>query len=331
MKSLLFNLVILTSCFAFSAEKKYTINWILAHEPARVFLRAANEFKGLIEERSKGEIEVNIITQSQYSKSKYPDPLTAFNLVANGELQMSQIYTTYLGKYNSKFWILDLPFLFENHQHATQVLDGAIGGKILAGLDTSAVKGLAFTYSGGFRIVPTSKAPLNTAAAFKGMKIGVTQYGPVAKAYLKELGAIPVQTADAVINSSGSADGFETTYARLDGIGDVKMKYLNETHHTLFLTSIVINSKFLNSLPAKYQDLILATTKDVAVTERLESIKDGESVKNKFVTDKNLKVVLMPAEETEKMKAASQVIYKKYAKMYGKELVEEIKLASQAK
>jgi len=327
IKTIISLLVVLFSVSTFAAEAKYRIKWILAHEPARVFLKAANEFSEKIKSKSNGEIIVEIVNPENTQDEKYKnmDVKTAFELVQKGELQMSQTYTTYLGNYDKQMWILDLPFLFKNHDHASKVLDGKIGKKILAGLSAADVQGLAFTYSGGYRIIPSQSKPLNTAADFEGQKIAVTADSPVAQSYLKELKAEPVPVSDATLSDGKMGDAFETTYARLSDKKHTQMKYLNETEHTLFLTSILINKKFFDSLPKKYQKLISETALEVARFERAESLKDNEKTKERFINEFDLKLVNMKPQEVEKMKKAAQPVYEKFSKILDAQIIAEIK------
>lgn len=329
MKNFLLLAILTFAVNAFSNQKaKYEIKWILAHEPARVFEKAAQEFAQRIEKKSNGEIAVQIIHTGTDSKYKGTNVKTAFDLVQSGELQMSQTYSTFLGNYHKDMWILDLPFLFKSHEHASKVLDGTIGKQILAGLEKSNIHGLAFTYSGGFRIIPTQNKPLDSIAAFAGQKIGVAADSPVAQAYLRQLKAVPVMVNDVVVSGSDSSDGFETTYARLNNVNAVKMKYLNETEHTLFLTSILINKEFYNKLPSKLQKLVNETAIEVANLERAESIKDNLNSRKDFVEKQKMQVVTMDASEAKKMKEAADPVYKAFSKVLDQKIVKQIQASA---
>ena len=50
--------------------KPLTIRWVLAHEPIDLFLRAANRFSKEIIEKTNGQIQIEVMTISQY-ESKY--------------------------------------------------------------------------------------------------------------------------------------------------------------------------------------------------------------------------------------------------------------------
>jgi TRAP-type C4-dicarboxylate transport system substrate-binding protein len=72
---------------------------------------------------------------------------------------MSQMYTTWLAeKIDPDMLALEMPFIFEDHDHATRVLEGEVGETLLDKItEKSNVRGMAFTYSGGFRNVITNK------------------------------------------------------------------------------------------------------------------------------------------------------------------------------
>jgi len=89
------------------------------------------------------------------------------DLMEQGKIEMSQMYTTWLAeKYEHDLLALDMPFIFEDHAHATRVLEGEVGETLLNKItESSNTRGLAFTYSGGFRNVIVSKK----VSALKGL------------------------------------------------------------------------------------------------------------------------------------------------------------------
>jgi TRAP-type C4-dicarboxylate transport system substrate-binding protein len=144
--------------------KTTTIRWVIAHEPLDLFERAAKDFQDFLNGAQTAEqIEVEVMTLSQYSE-KYNDGVAVtkhdlLDLMEEGKIEMSQMYTTWLAEqYDQDFLALDMPFIFENHDHATRVLEGEVGEFLLDKItEKSNVRGLAFTYSGGFRNVISSK------------------------------------------------------------------------------------------------------------------------------------------------------------------------------
>jgi hypothetical protein len=91
------------------AKAEFKVRWLLAHEPVRVFERAAKQFKNEVESASQGKIEVEVLTVSEY-KAKYgiEKKFVADNIINDvallkaGGIEMTQTYTTELGHFESK-------------------------------------------------------------------------------------------------------------------------------------------------------------------------------------------------------------------------------------
>ena len=139
--------------------KPIHIKWVLAHEPIDIFIRAAEKFAEVVEARAPGQFEIEVLTLSEYAdKYNHGERITKHNLLDlmdSGAIEMSQMYTYVLSKYNNDLDALDLPFLFRDHDHAARVFESDIGEGLLDGYTrNSNIRGMAFTYSGGFMNMP---------------------------------------------------------------------------------------------------------------------------------------------------------------------------------
>lgn len=311
-----------------------TIRWVIAHEPIDLFLRAANRFSKQVREQTNGALDIEVLSLTDYAK-KYNDGKKVtkhdlLQLMEDGVVEMSQMYTTWLGHYNKDMFVLDLPFLFRDHQHADTVLEGDIGEYLLKGLEqNSAVRGLAFTYSGGFRIVPAQEE-YATVEAFKGAKIR-TSRSPVAVDTFLAVGAEPVDTVELEeMNDaarSGVIEAGESTFVRVFPLEqDKAFSVVNDTAHSLFLTSIIIATKFWDTLDAETQAIMKDAALNAARIERRESVEDVASIIEQC-KEKNIPVVTMSQEETTKFKQATEVVYDKYSNFFSNDLINKIKLA----
>lgn len=311
------------------SSAKFKIRWVLAHEPVAVFERAAKSFKSELEKTSHGEIEVEILTIKDFAQ-KYKggvefSPYEVFNKLKDGDFEMSQTYTTVLGKQNPKMWVLDLPFLFRDHEHATKVLEGPIGQRLMAGMLDQNVRGLTFTYSGGFRVIPTVDRELRTPEDFKGLMVNVSG-SPVASSIFETLGAHPIQLTKSeseVSLQKGTVDALETTYVRYTPEQRKAAPILNETHHSLFLTGVIISEAFYQKLPVGYQDAIRKAALQAGRDERAESISDGNQIRATLEKD-GVKLVAMTATETERLKVALSPVVEKYRDFFGADLIASI-------
>ena len=314
-----------------------TIRWVLAHEPIELFLRAAKKFQASMEAIAPGALNIEILTLSEYSE-KYNNGETVtkhdlLDLMAEGKLEVSQMYTSTLGrKHNKDLWALDLPFLFRDHDHATNVFEGPIGESLLDGLadpakgEKGGVKGLAFTYSGGFRNIPAN-AEIHKIEDFKGLELRCNK-SPIATETLAAVGATPIGLELEQINEgvqTGKIVGGESTYPRFFGLKQNEcMSTINDTSHSLFLTSIIVSEGFWNGLDADLQAKIKDASFDAARAERVWSVEDIDLVKS-ACEDENINVVTMSDEEKSRFKEKTAYIYDKYAHMFPEGLVDSIK------
>lgn len=308
------------------------IRWVIAHEPIDLFLRAAERFRSEVLEKTNGELDIEILSLTEYSeKYNNGEKVTKHDLLRlmeEGVVEASQMYTTWLGEWNKDMWALDMPFLFRDHQHADTVLEGEIGKYILNGLqESSPVKGLAFTYSGGYRVIPASKE-LDTVEAFRGMKIR-TSKSPVAADTFEAIGAEVINTVELEemneAHKDGVIEGGESTYVRVLPLEQAKtFGTVNDTAHSLFLTSIIVGKEFWKTLDEATQKIMHDAALDAARLERRESVEQIDGIIEEC-KEKEVNIVTMSEVERAKFKEATSPLYKKYENFFSSDLVEQIK------
>lgn len=313
-----------------------TIRWVLAHEPQDIFLRAAEKFADQVYQASNGELAVEILSLGEYSE-KYNNGVTVFypdliKYMNEGKLEMTQMYTHALGRHSSWFRALDLPFLFTDDNHASRVLDGPIGQKILNTLHnkpgTKNVKGLSFTYSGGFTVISTNRA-IRSVEDLQGLKVRVP-HSPVIQDYFEALGMEPVMLELSEIHSalvSNKIDAAEITYKRLYGANaQDHTDSILHSNHNMFLTSILVSQDFWSGLSENLQQVIAQSALVSAQYEREDSIKD-DLVHRQLCLDNGINVTDPDAEIQKQFRDRATMIYNKYTPMFGQTFIDKIKSA----
>lgn len=312
------------------------VRWVLAHEPIELFLRAARKFAALMEQLAPGELDVEILTLSEYSeKYNAGEPVTKHDLLRlmkEGKCEMSQMYTSTLGReHNTDMRILDMPFLFRDHDHAKWVLEGEIGNELLKGLDEESkghrsVKGLAFTYSGGFRMIPANKE-IHKIEDFQGLPLRCNN-SDIAKETLKAVGAVPVPIELEQINEGvqdGDIVGGESTYPRFFGLKQNEhMNTINDAEHSLFLTTIIVEKEFWRTLSKELRTSIREASREAARAERVWSVEDIDIVKSKC-QEESINVVTMSDAERARFKDATAYLYDKFADTLPEGMVDRIR------
>lgn len=317
--------------------KTTKIRWVIAHEPLSLFYRAAKDFERYLNEHQQAEqIEIEIMTLSEYSQ-KYNDGVVVtkhdlLDLMEAGKLEMSQMYTTWLAEhYDYDFLAFEMPYLFRDHDHAYRVLEGDIGETLLNRLtEKSNVRGLAYTYSGGFRCMGVNKA-VSTLADLTGETLRSNR-NPVGQAVVRVLsgGVDPFvceteEAADYI--KEGKCNGNDTVYSRIYPLGQNEaMKSVVDSKHALFLTTMIITDSFWHSL----SDEVRACIKDAAIRagrrERDTTIEDGQMARRQLEND-GIVVYDPSAAEFEELKQKMQVVYDKFENTFPDNMIEKIRQA----
>jgi TRAP-type C4-dicarboxylate transport system substrate-binding protein len=311
-------------------EQKH-VKWVIAHEPIGLFLKVADSFAKEVNEQTGGKFNIEVLSLSDYA-AKYNDGKKVtkddlMHLVDTGAIEMSHIYTTWLADYNKDLHALDLPFLFRDHDHADAVLEGSIGTELLAGVSKqSNIKAMSFTYSGGYRVVPANFRA-DTVESWQGRAVR-TSRSPVAVDTFKLLGAEPKEhIALEEMNAAakaGQIEAGESTYVRVFPLQQNEaFAVVNDTAHSLFLTSIIVNQDFFKQFDQETQEIMATAAFNAARKERRESVADIPNILAECAA-KGVEVVRMSETEQKKFKEVTSSVYEKFAEYFTKGLVQSI-------
>jgi len=307
------------------------VSWVIAHEPVHLFVRTARAFADEIEKTSKGKLIVEILTVEDYLKKDDKAYLDShgnlsidsiFNALEDGRVAMSQTITSSFGWINKNFLALDLPFLFKDHDHVTSVMEGSVGRELCESLsERSGMKGLAFTYSGGYRIIGSNR-PIDTLTALQQSSVRIGP-NPVNYVTMKALGANPKQLRQVGygydVIEQGSTDVTETTYLRFKGT------HILKTQHNMYMTTIAVSTKFWNELDAETQELFQAAAVKAAQIERQWSIEDCDKFERECA-ENGVEIHELTASEREQFKDMTKSVYTDAEEWFSPGLVEKLKM-----
>ena len=312
--------------------KPIHIKWVLAHEPIDIFIRAAEKFSEVIEHRAPGQFKIEVLTLSQYAdKYNHGEPITKHNLLDlmdAGAIEMSQMYTYVLSKYNYDLDALDLPFLFRDHDHAARVFEGPIGENLLDGYTkNSNIKGMAFTYSGGFMNMPVNRK-ISSLSDMAGVRVRVSN-SPVAAATWAALGAKPV-AMDVELVAQGIREGKieagESSWPRIYACEQNQVAAaILEPNHRLLLTNIIVNKNFLANLTEQQQEIMKQAALEAGRYERAVAVAEVEPTKSRCQQD-GIPVVGLSAQDQQLFRDKSQQVYDEFTNTFSPGLVDSIRL-----
>jgi len=283
--------------------------------------RAADYFKKLVEERSKGRVKVEVYPNSQLYKDG--EELEALQL---GAVQMLAPTVSKFGPLGIReFEVFDLPYIFDGYNDVHQVTNGPIGAALLAKLESKGIVGLAY-WDNGFKPLSANK-PLRKPEDVKGLKMRI-QSSKVLDAEMRALGALPQVMALSEVYQglqTGVIDGTENVMSNFytQKMNEVQ-KYVTLTDHGYIGYAVIANKKFWDSLPPDIRAILEGAMKeatkfgnDIAKQENDDAI---EAVRKTGKTQ----VIVLTAEEKRPWK---KVLVKVHAEMegrIGKQLLQDI-------
>ena len=310
------------------------IKWLIAHEPVHLFLRTAEAFAEEVRQSTNGAIDIEILTATEYAEKHNngtrENPMVYMD---QGKIEMSQLHISQLWKWNvPAFMALELPFLFKDHDHATRVLEGEIGQAMLSELkEKSPARGLAFTYSGGFRIV-ASDEEIKSLADFKNLSF-YTGTNPIGIDTIEAIGGQPdphaIEDYWAAVHAEGDQhDAVDTTVPRLLAtVNKTNKRFVTDTKHSLFLTSIIVSEAWWSSLSEDLQAKLSQAAINAARLERKWSVEDSEQLAKADPAETGVTYKELSAEEMAKFEALTAPLYAKYDSVFLPGLVDNIRKA----
>ena len=145
--------------------------------------QAAEYFKKLVEERSKGEMVVEV-----YPNSSLFDDKDVLEPLMTNAIQMAAPAFSKFTKMAPELQLFDLPFLFNDFDHLHKVTTGPVGDKILQVVGKKGLVGLGF-WDSGFKELSANK-PLIAPADAEGLKFRIMS-SKVLEAQFKAVNANP--------------------------------------------------------------------------------------------------------------------------------------------
>jgi TRAP-type transport system periplasmic protein len=311
------------------------IRWVVAHQPVSLFDDAQETFARVFNEHSDGmRIEIEGLDPQGVGKPPQT-PLTTdevFGLLDSGDVQMATVVVASLHDEVPVVGVLALPYLIKNYDGAARVLEGAPGALVLNAVSAStSAEALAFTYSGGLQIIETVNKKIRSPADMRGMRIG-TPNAEVSQDTLRAMGATPVKI-DSKFNNraiqdmlhSGELDGVEYTYTRLSFATTPKDALtVNETYHSLFLTTILVSDEFFASLSETNKEAFRKAAIEAARVERADSLQLADDTKAALAARGDF-VAAPTTKGDASFKASVQAVYAKYAPVFGQDLIGSIR------
>lgn len=287
-------------------------------EPADAkFGIAAKAFKDEVEKLTNGEVTVKIHANNELGGER-----EVFELMSLGSADMAVQSAGPMGNWVNEINVLDLPFLFDNQDHAFAVLDGEVGDDLAKKFEEAAGVKILGWVANGF-VATTSNVEINSVEDVEGLKIRV-QENQIQIDTWKAFGAEPTPMAWTEVFTGlqqGVIDGHSNSLATVQSSKIFEVQdFVAELEDRFSAANISISLQTFNSLSKEQQEAVIAAGQ-VATEVGRKANDDKVSEAREFLKEQG-NVITNPDKES--FKAKTQSVYDKWAPEFGEELLEKI-------
>jgi len=280
-------LITMVTVFSFSGTAMGVINVKLGvvTKPGSAQNIAAEKFKELIEQRSNGEIKVQI-----FHSASLGNETEILQQVQMNTVQMAIITGGPFDTFDPMARVINYPFLFKDYDQVDSILDGPLGAELLKSLESSGFKGLCFSEN-GFRNLTNNKRPVKSPKNIKGLKVRVMA-SAIHKAIWQALGANPTPMPWPIYTEleQGVIDGQENPLWVMEVYKFYEIqKYMTLTRHVYSYHIDVASLQWWKTLNADTQKMIQEAMIEAAVFQRKDN-RSKNADRLKFLKEKGMQV-----------------------------------------
>lgn len=278
--------------------------------------QGAQKFADLLSEKSGGKIKVRL-----FPGGTLGGDVQTVSALQGGTLDITVLNSGILAAQAPDYAMLDFPFLFNNVEEAHAVIDGPVGQKLAAQLDSKGLVGLGY-WDLGFRNLTNSKHPVTKLEDMQGLKIRVIQ-SPIYLETFSALGANPVPMAFPEVYTGleqHTIDGQENPFTVIEGNKFYEVqKYLSVTGHIFNPQSLIISQKTWNRLNDDEKAMIRAAAAEAQTFQREVTAASMDKAKATLAAAMTVNEI-SPAEK-DRLRERVKPVVDKFAKSLDGDLV----------
>lgn len=295
--------------FAASAEPR--VIRLSVDNPAGNDRAAVEEkFAELVGQLSGGELRVEIY----YGGSLGGMEATAIQSLKAGGAEMAIVGTANFTRFDKRWSMFDLPFLFYSPAHLYKYLEGPQFERLASSTAQQGGLHYIFPYYSGWRQLVTTKKKVTTLADENGLKLRATG-SPVEIAYDRAFGAKPVSVPwneTYLALKQGLVDGFMIGYT---DIANFKMGDAVAFGATLNVAPEIVmafmREDYFQALPNKLQGVIQAAGRQTEAFAQSVAAKEEHSARE-YLTKLGVEIYDVPPVARQEWISVAQPVFGKF-------------------
>lgn len=302
---------------AASGDAAYTLSVATNTAEDSVNHELAAKFKELVEERSNGQVQVDLYENGQLGGDR---ELTEGVIAGSVDFCIGNTGT--LVDFVPEVAIFDMANVFPNIETARKVFDGKLLDELKPAYEEAGIK--LFAYADDEYRIMTSNKKVESMADFSGIKIRVMENSNHI-AFWSALGANPTPMDFSELYMSLQQGTLDAQENPIDLVVANKLyepqKYIIKTNHMVHMLEMIGSKATYDSLPADIQAVIDECAVEAHKYAR-ECADAREAEKEKVVADYGCEIIELSDEVLAQMGEAAASVYDQIKEQVGAELVD---------
>lgn len=310
-----------------AAQAAETLRVTLQLPAKHILGQNVEDFKKIVEERSNGEIQLEIYDSAQlYKGTEVPQA------VSSGAIDMGIVELGVFAGTIPAAGAFSVPFLFPTDEAINKATspDNAVRQTIDRAILRTGSRVLWWQAYGAIQMLSKNE-PIRSPDDLKNKKVRVLSK-PLGD-FISDIGGVPIviDGAEQVLAyQRGTVDvGMSgTTATQSRHMYDV-MDYITMTNHSAVEFLFIVNNKRFQKLSAEQQQLLVDAARTVEVDLRNNTAKLNQEAKDFISEQTKMKVVDLTPEEIEAWRAAAKPTMERFAKDSGPVAAQVVEAALQ--
>lgn len=284
--------------------------------------KGAQQFKKLLEERSKGAFVVEVFPNATLASG---NDRVELEMTQAGVIDIVLKSSVWLSQMDKRFLCVAMPWLFKDTKMALQFMDG----KTVKMLSDDLGKNISLFPlawgSGSFYQLYSNKGPIKTPADIQGVKIRVPG-NEVFVSTWRNVGAIPVTMSFGEVFpalQSGTIDGGTSPIPLIYSSKFYEVsKHVSVNNFTFEAISFIAGGPFWNSLNADQKKLVQEAATDAMKFQREEAMKEDARLASEM-EKAGVTVTVLNDAELAAFREKVQPVYAEFAQKLGEAFMKQ--------
>lgn len=267
--------------------------------------RAFDKFKEIVEEKTNGEVEVEIYPNGQLGTLR-----ESTEQVQGGTIEVTEADMTTLSSFVDSTGVLALPFLLPTeNDELWELLHGEVWNTLQGHMHENKMHMLGY-FGLGYKAFTNSEKPIHSPEDIKGLKVRIIP-SKVMELQYETWGASPIPVDYGELYTSLQTGVVEAQENPLESIEATSLyevqKYMTLMNHTNLIMGVVVNKDWFDSLEPELQEIVTEAGEEATAMQR--EITEEESAELMEFLAEHLEINELTDEEVEEFRDVTVPIY----------------------